>query len=232
MAVTTQTLKSNTFLTLDDVKDHLRIPLSNTDHDNRVTRWINMVTDMAEKYIDGPILTREFTEVHDGDASNTIIPDHFPVREITELRIDYLGDFTPPTTVIDLNYVAIRGQSDLSIGIRGTDVIVRNDGNTSIVGRLFIGSVLQSIQIKYTAGQGDSAAEIPEDLKYAVLLGVEHFYILRENRELGIKSKSQFQGQSYTRDTGLPVEVTTLLDQYKDTSLGRANRPQKNTFTT
>lgn len=226
------TLKSNTFITLAEAKDHLRIKEDNTDHDNRVKRLINMATDMAEQYIDGPFLTKDFTEVRDGDASNTIVPDYFPVRGITEIRIDYNGDFSQPTSIINPAYFSIRGMPDLAIGIRGTDVVIRNDGNTSILGRLFIGSVVQSIQIKYKAGQADTPETMPDDIKYAILMIVEYFYILRENRELGIKSKSQFQGQSYSRELGLPREITDILDQYKDWSLGHNNRPQKNTFTT
>lgn len=231
MPVTPQSLKANAFLTLDDVKDHLRIPLANTDHDNRIIRLINMATDMAERYIDGPILSRNFTEVRDGDGSNTMVLDYWPIRAITEVRIDYNGDFSQPTTVIDASGYSIRGVPGiLEVGIRGTDVVIRNDGNTSIIGRLFIGSVVGSIQVKYKAGWGDTAADIPEDIKYACLLAIEYFYLLRENRELNVTSKSN-TGQSYSRESGLPEEVKAILDSYKDYSLGHINRPQKNTFT-
>lgn len=231
MALTQVVLKPNTFLTVDDVKDHLRIPQTNKDYDNRVARLINMVTELMEKYIDGPIRTREITEVRDGDASNTIVPDHWPVRGITEIRIDYNGDFSDPTTIITEGYFSIRGASDLAIGIKGTDICVRNDGNTSIIGRLFVGSVVSSIQLKYRAGLGDTPEELPQDVVYAALMAIEYFYLARENRELALSNKTN-QGQSYTRSPGLPVEVKDILDQYRDTSLGRANRPQKNTFTT
>lgn len=230
MAVTPQTLKSNTFLTLDDVKDHLRIPLTNTDHDNRVIRLINMTTDLMERYIDGPIKTREFTEVRDGDASNTIVPDHWPVRSITEVRIDYQGDFTPPTTIVTPDHFVLRGASDLAVGIRGTDVAIRTDGNTAIIGRLFMGSVVGSVQIKYKAGWGENVSDIPEDIKYAALMAIEYYYILRENRELNVRSKNN-NNQGYSREFGLPQEVRDILDQYRDTSLGRANRPARNSFT-
>lgn len=227
------TLKSNTYISLEEAADYIGIkPDKVQENGNKVKRLINFCTDMIEKYINGPVLTRSFTEQRDGDASNTIVPDYYPVRSIEEIRIDYNGDFTQPTSIIDPKYLSIRGMPDLAIGIRGTDVVIRNDGNTSIVGRLFIGSVVNSIQIKYKAGHGETPAELPEDLKYATLMAIEYFYILRENRELGITSKSQFQGQSYARETGLPEEITMLLDPYVDVSLGHTNRPQRNTFTT
>jgi hypothetical protein len=75
MSVTAVALKSNVFFTLDDAKDHLKIKLDNTEHDNRVRRLLNLATDLCEKYIDGPIKTRQYVEQHDGDASDTLVPD-------------------------------------------------------------------------------------------------------------------------------------------------------------
>lgn len=230
MAAETVALKDNVFLTLDDIKDWLRIPLTNIEHDNRLRRLLNMVTDMAERHIQGPIKTREFTETRDGDASNTIVPDYFPVKSIEEIRIDYNRSFSDATIIQPDQYVLRKLESIQSVGVQGTDIVVRDDGNTAIVGRIFIGSVVGAIQIKYTAGWGETVEEIPYDLQQAILLGVEYFYILRENRELNIRSKTNNQ-QGYSRSQGLPREVTDLLDPYVDHTLGRNNLPQKNTFT-
>lgn len=230
MALDPITLKSNTFLGTEDVMDHLRIPTSKqAEYERTVNRLINMVTDMMEKYIEGPILTRSFTEVFDGNNTNVIVPKYGPVRTATELRIDYNGDFAPATSVIPLEYVNVRGGPDLELGIKGSDVVMRNDENTSIIGRLFVGSVIQSVQLKYTAGLGADAASLPEDLKYAALLAIEYFYILRENRELNISSKNN-NNQGYSRTQGLPQEVRDILDSYRDYTFGQANRAQKNEF--
>jgi uncharacterized phiE125 gp8 family phage protein len=228
MSVTTIALKSNVFLTVDDVKDWLKIPLANTDHDNRLARLLNMVTDMAEKYCDGPLKTRSFTEFKDGDASNTIVPDYYPVREVSEIRIDFNRAFGSNTVVQPSNYI-LRGTDDLATGFKGTDIVLRDDNNTSIVGRIFTGSVAGSIELTYTAGWGNDQSDIPGDLQQAVMMGVEYFYITRENRELNIKSKTN-NNQGYSREIGLPKEVLDILDSYKDYTLGRNNLPQKNTF--
>jgi hypothetical protein len=230
MAVTTVTLKSNTWVTLDDAKDHLKIPLSNTDHDNRIVRFINTVTDMAEKYLNGPMKDRTFVEYKDGDASNTIVPDMYPLRSITELKIDANRTFDATSLIPSTAYV-LRGVPDPlhSSGIRGESLVIRDDNNTSIIGRLFTGSVNGSIKLTYVAGWGANFAEIPADLTQAILMGVEYFYMLRENRDLGVKSK-ETNNQTYQRELGLPIEVTTILDTYIDYTLGATNVPQKNTF--
>lgn len=229
MPVTTITLKPNVFLTLDDVKTHLKIKLDNTEYDNKISRLMNMATDLCEKYIDGPIKIREFVESRDGDASDTMVPDYYPVRSIEEIRIDYNRQFDD-STIIDTSNYLLRGTKDLAAGIKGTDVVIRDDNNVSIVGRIFTGSVVGAIQLTYTAGWGVDMNDIPYDLQHAVLMTIEYYYILGENRELNVTSKQNNQSQRYTRETGLPKEVTELLDSYKDYTFGRNNKPQKNTF--
>jgi hypothetical protein len=231
MALKPIALKSNTFLEVDDVKEHLRIPDAETKYDRQVARLINMVTDMMEKYISGPILVREFVDVKDGDSSDTLVPSYWPVRKLNEVRIDYDGDFESTVSVIDPAYSAVRSFPDLQVGIKGTDIVVKTDGTSSIFGHIFVGSTIQSIQVKYDAGLGLTADSVPEDIKYAALLAIEYFYIARENRELAISSKTN-NNQSYTRTPGLPKEVRDMLDPYVDHTLGIANRPQKNTFST
>ncbi len=235
MAVTNITLKASTFLTLDDVKSHLRIPLANTEYDNKVKRLINMATDMAEKYIDGPIKNRTIVETRDGDSSDTMVPDYYPIRSITEIRIDYNRGFDSVTVIDATNYV-LRGtpslDQTLGVGIKGSDVVIRDDNNTSIVGRIFTGSVVGAIRLTYVAGYGADINTIPYDLQQAVLMAIEYFYILAENRELNVKQKVNGAGgqQSYQRESGLPKEVEQMLDRYVDYGFGRNNKPQRNTF--
>ncbi len=229
MAATTVVLKDNTFFTLDDVKDWLRVPLANTDHDNRILRLINSVTDMCEKYIEGPIKTRSFVEERSGDSSNTIVPTYWPIRAVTEIKIDYNRTFDATSIVDPVNYV-LQGPPDvLEIAIKGQDVVLRDENSSSIIGRLFNGSVVGSIKMTYTAGWGDDQTEIPGDLSQAVMMGIEYFYMVRENRELNVTGKST-NGQEYRRKVGLPQEVTEILDSYKDYTFGGTNQPQRNRF--
>ena len=235
MGLTTVVLKDNVFLTLDDVKDWLKIPAGAADKDpnidNRLARFMNQVTDMAERYIQGPIKTRTYTEFRDGDSSNTIVPQFYPIREVQSVYVDFNRAFTAPTLVQPGQYI-LRGPADQSFPqkMRGTDIVLRDDNDTSIVGRIFTGSTCGSIKLTYTAGWGADQAEIPSDITSAILMGIEFYYMLREGRDLSTKTKA-VNGQSTTRIQGLPKEVTDILDTYIDYTLGWNNRPQTNTFT-
>ena len=236
MAATQVQLKPNVFLSLDDVKDWLGITQAMVDKDstldNRLARLLNSMTDMAERHIHGPIKTRSIpAEFHDGDSSNTIIPDFWPVRDVGSIYVDFNRAFTAPTLVEKSNYI-LRGAPDPTFPnqVRGSDIVLRDDNDTSIVGRIFTGSTVGSIKIAYTAGWGADQTEIPADLINAILLGVEYYYRKRDSKDLGVKSKS-VNGQSISFTQGLPKEVTDILDTYTDYTLGRNNRPQTNTFT-
>lgn len=231
MAITQVKLKDTCFVTVEDARDWCKVPEANKDDNlnNRITRMINMATDMCERYIDGPIKIREITEYKDGDSSNVIVPDQYPCREVTDLRVDFNRGFSDSTRIQKENYI-LRGTQDLDGRIKGTDIVLRDDNNTSVVGRIFTGSVAGAIKLSYKAGWGLDQNDIPYDLVQAVLMTVEYFYRLRDNSELNIKSKTN-NNQGYTKDSGLPQEVTDILDSYKDYTLGRNNTPQKNTFT-
>lgn len=230
MAATPVKLKENVFLTVDDAKDWCKIPEVNKDHDNRIARLLNQATDMCEKYIDGPIKIRLITEFKDGDSSNVIVPDFYPTREIVDLRMDYNRGFGDETIITSDNYI-LRGYADFDGRVKGTDVVLRDDSGVSLMGRIMSGSVMGALKMTYKVGYGESQDDIPADLIQAVLITVDYFYRARDNSDIGITNKTN-NNQGYTRTAGLPVEVTDILDQYKDLTLGRNNSPQKNTFTT
>lgn len=225
------------FIDLDELKDHLKIDATVTKFDNALIRIANAACARVEKYIDGPVLTRQFVEERDGNQSNVIVPDYFPVTEIVEIRIDYNRGFAENTIVLPENTI-LRGQPDMrqlsgdvDIRLDGQDILLRDAADTSTLGRLFTGSSASSIKVTYKAGRGESTEDLPDDLVYATLLLCEFMYMMRENRDLGLKAKNN-GNQGYDRDfeSGMPPEVTDILDQYVDYTFGHAQVPQKNNF--
>lgn len=250
-------LKSNVYLELAEVKEWLKI--KDDTQDAIITRLINTVCDRVEKYIDRPVLAREFTEFHDGNASNIIVPTYSPLFRVVEVRIDFNRAFDA-TTPINKENIVIRGipslkqseqqpivvdapnsvvtnpiidqlNGNFSVKLEGQDIVLRDDNNTAILGRLFSGSVLQSIMVTYVAGLAETKEQVPSDLSTATLQYIEHMWMHRENRTMNLKSKTSMQ-QSYSYFApGIPKEITDVLDEYKDYNLWTANVPQKNTFT-
>jgi uncharacterized phiE125 gp8 family phage protein len=228
-------LKPFSYLCLEEVKEHLKIKADNKDYDNILTRLINTACSQVEAYIDGPVLTRQFIEEKDGNSSNVIVPDHYPVTEIVEIKIDYNRQFNNATPIDPQNTI-LRGMAsmqqlsgDVAIKIEGTDILLRDAADTTVLGRMFTGSQASAIKLTYKAGRGETPEDLPDDLVYATLMLVEYYYVTRENRELNIKSKTN-NNQGYSRESGMPKEVTDILDDYKDWSFGHAVTPQRNNF--
>ena len=226
-------LKRNTWLTLEECKEWLNIKPEDTKRDEVIKRLINVACARIGNYIDGPVLVQQFTEFFDGNSANVIVPSHRPIIEIEEIKIDFNRNFDSATQLQTSSF-ALRGlpamsqlSTDVVIKIQGTDIVLVDDQNAAILGKLFSGSTIQSIKIIYKAGWGESPKDLPDDIVHATLMLVEYLYILKENRELNIKSKDT-NGQSYTRDSGIPKEIMQMIEDYIDCSFGPANVPQKN----
>lgn len=215
----------------------------------KLERFLNYAHDKIESIIDTPVLAKEFTEEQDGNSSNTIVPGQWPVQSVTEIRIDYNRGFSDPTLLDVANYFT-RGTpdrrqkiTDTAVRIVGNDIVLRDDNEKFIVGRIFAGSSLGSIRMKYLAGWSPNATktidetlgyhkidalDVPQDLALAAIQLAEWFYYQRENRDLGTTSKGVV-GETYTKITeGIPNQIYELIEQYVDCSFGTHNYPQRN----
>lgn len=237
------------YISLDEMKEYLKTDSSVTKYDNMITRFINAACARVEKYIDGPVLSRQFAETLDGNASNIIVPQHYPIQSIDDIRIDFNRAFTDATKLEPVNYV-LHGMPTLNafvnnpanpfLSIKGTDIVLRDDNNTAILGRIFSGSIVASIELKYTAGWGRTPEDIPADIMQATMMLAQYMYTVWDQNLLGIKSRESM-GQAFTRavsgtgsspdaNSDIPVEVRGLLDQYRDLGFGSSNVPQHNIF--
>lgn len=227
------TLTDRSYLTLEEVKSWLAVPTSNSTKDDQITRHINTACARVETYIQSPVLSRTFVEHFDGNNSNVIVPSQYPVVSVEELKINLSGDFST-SDPLNTEAYALRGIPSLALedGVIGLDVVLRDTSSVDIIGRIVPASSIQSIQLTYTAGRGDIDT-IPDDLKTATLMLVEYLYMIRENRDLGIFSKS-VNGQSYSRrgettSSGMPLEIEAMLNSYMDMALPSVAVPQRNT---
>lgn len=207
-----------------------------------VVRVMNAACGWIEKEVDGPVMTRRFIGTYDGTNSNVIVPKFFPVVRIASVKVDYNRAFGAESLLTTENYF-LRGaggsenpyqvqSQDVELKVRGTDIVLRDDNETFIVGRIFSGSVLGSIRMVYDAGLGDSAEDLPEDLYHATMQLFEYWYFQGENRDLAVSSKG-IRGESYTKMKGnVPDEISDTAQKYKDFSFGGASVPQRNYFAT
>lgn len=236
-------LNSRAYLTLNETKEWLNIKLTDTSKDNQIIRHINTACARVEQFIEAPVLNTEYVEYSDGNNSNVIMPTKYPLVDIVEIKIDFNRAFDGADPLDAHNYV-IRGippetqallptMTNGQIAILGSDIVLRDDSNVAILGRIFAGSVIQSIKLTYKAGRGETADDLPEDLRTATLMLAEYLYILKENRELGVSSKG-VMGQSYSKKevgiSGMPMEVEAMLQEYRDYAFPPVSMPQRNHF--
>lgn len=201
-----------------------------------IERCINIACDKVETILQTRVVAQPYEELHDGNNSNIIVPSKWPITEITEVKIDYNRGFGPET-IIGLDNIGLRGfadkrqkSTDVSLRVVGNDIALRDDNKDSFIGKIFSGSVIQAIKIKYKAGWAIDNADIPWDLRHATTLLVEYYYFQRSNRDLNISSKG-VRGESFTKiKDGIPDTIHELLDPYMDISLPLYEKSQTNTF--
>ena len=231
----------------------------------KLEKLINRACSRVETFIDTSALAKCFQEDLDANNSNVIVPSHWPVKRIREIKIDFNRQFSSFTTILPENYFlrgipsthrnALEGEileadmcqqileGTVELELIGSDVVLRDDNEKFIVGRIFAGSSLGSIRITYDAGwivgktssidpdTGVTVLDflyIPDDLEYAAMLLAEWWYFQRDRRDLGTTAKG-VRGENYSKiESGMPQEISDILEPYRDIGFGQMNTPQRN----
>ncbi len=155
------------------------------DHINRASWYLNTMTGRL-------LLSRTLTEHYDGDGTDMLIVNQYPVTTITSINIDSGRDYAAGTVVDSGDYMKY-----------GDSGMIAFDGVTLTPGR-------QSIKIVYVAGY----IVIPHDIEMACLqiLAIDH---MREDKNaFGISSRTDELGGSITF-TQEDVLVNNVIAKYK-----------------
>lgn len=184
-------LNSNALTTLAEAKSFLDIPTANTSADARIERFINAASDWIENYIARKIKSQTITEYHDGRLSNALLLRQWPAQKPTEVNIDGTWQFAAATKlaadeydVNDEGWLMLRS----SVFPRGT----------------------RNIKIVYVGGY----SAVPSALEEACLMLVEYFYMHRNDRRSGVRSKSK-NGENISYMDSIPGNITSMLDNYR-----------------
>jgi len=139
-------------------------------------------------------------ELMDGRRSDLIVPEHFPINSVEELKIGTLGDGSGGVPLTANDYV-----------VREEEVVLRISKTPQ--GRGFV-------SISYTHGYAD----VPETVKTATLMSVEAMYLRKGRGSIGLVGRSK-EGESenygggnkgaWDEATGLPSEVVSMLSHYQ-----------------
>ena len=149
-------------LTLEDVKNHLKIVAEDTDYDDLIPLWIKAARERAENYLRMLLVAREVVAYADTFVSEYEL-NLFPINSITHIKY-YDGDNVLTTLSTD-DYISDLVSDIPRIEI--TDVPQVYDKYNSVVITLNVGY--------------NTVAAVPQQIKQAMLILCAHF---DQNREI------------------------------------------------
>lgn len=178
--------------------------IESTKNDTRLNSLITSVSQLVKTYC-----ANSFVDYYDTDKveqftieweTNAIQLTESPVVSITKVeeRASYGSDYVELTTASNEYYLNTF-----------TDTIYRTSSSGFVNWALGPGAV----QVTYKAGYAD----IPEDLKLAVIDLITYYYKdeYKERRTIGNASMSNIPSSTQWRNVGFPDHIKRVLDLYK-----------------
>jgi hypothetical protein len=179
---------------LADVKAQLDIQPSNLSQDTRLTLYINAATQAIETYCGREFtLNATRTEYHDGDGSNAVLTNQWPINSISELWIDSGRLFT-----------------DITLKLAATDYGYQGTNRITLFNQISP-KASGVIKIIYSSGY----ATAPYDLNLACIWLVEWFYFHRNRQDMGRTTASKGD-ESIGVLAEAPKMILQLLNPYRD----------------
>lgn len=163
-------------LTLTQVKEHLRIDVTDTTDDDYLNVLIDVATDYAEKYTKRDFITRTWRTYRDcfpyvnnyncSGYDSVFVLRKAPVQSITS--VEYLDSDNNTQAFDSSNYYIPKTN-------RFTQIVL--DKNKSWPSD--ISDRKQSVIITFVSGYGDADTDVPDSLKQAMLLMIANLYTNR-----------------------------------------------------
>lgn len=182
--------------TKEEVKYHLYGVITPTNFDTLIDSLIDHVDARIEKELGivaagASAYTTKTDEIIDATGKTRFYPKFRPVRAVSALA----------TRNSSWDFTAYTGQTLSEFEVDDYIVYTRY---------VILGKMDRGLKLTYTCGYKN--AEVPEDLKLAVILMVAHLFNQREN--VGLKSQGLL-GVSITMDEKESIIVDRILKKYK-----------------
>lgn len=173
--------------------------------DDDFTRFLLVAaTYTAENYLSRRILRRRHTEYFDSLGQNAFFLREYPIREIVSVNEDRAHLF-PDTSLIDREHYYFTPDPESLEDL---------PGNLSLIPPYQLSRAEKSIKAVYSAGY--DLAEVPPDLKEAVIEIVAWNHTRYKSRRIGITGAIRGSGKDgESLETTLPEFIRTLLEPYR-----------------
>lgn len=194
------TIDTNAWTTLAYVREHLHIGISETYFDDQLSNLINRSLAILEAYIGHGIKSRTITEYYDGDGTNKLVLNKWPLISVTSIHVDservFGSDYLMDT---DDYYVDTE---------HGIVEVFQETGS----GPVSFECGVKNVKVVYVAGY----ATIPADL---VHIANEHVALLfRRSATEGTTSQSLGGKSEIYDESSMPRWLMHRLAPYKDRS--------------
>lgn len=186
---------------LADAKAHLNI--TDSGDDTLISAQILASRQLLERMLGQSLITTTFDLFLDAFPSG-----RWSLTRESSLIIDVPGG--PLQSVTSVNYMPGDGGAETVMASTGYNVDA-----ASVPGRIEPGTAgwpitakrINAVRIRYVAGYGDAAANVPDALKRAILLLVGHMHENREAVAVGVSTAL------------LPMGVSEILSEYRNWSM-------------
>jgi len=187
---------TNNLVDIDTAKAFVGAKSDNADQEYILKSYINSASAFCNDYTHRKLKARNLTEYYNGDGSNVILLDQYPINSLTSVHDD-LNRSYGSDTLID--------SSDL--------VTMPNDIPYKIIydGGYFLAGI-KNIKVVYNAGY---ATTIPYDLQQACLEVIAYFFKNSEESRFGITSRTVGDGSITVETMQIPKSALQILDTYK-----------------
>jgi len=190
---------------LADLKEHLDIDATDTSKDNFLINNLNAAFQSAKNYIGYDLNATDYVEYYDGDGSQDILLDQFPIISITSIYDDPARTFDSTSLVPSTDYVFYSKTGKVSKLQPVTGYIVVGIPQSPTMwsdGQL-------NVKVSYRAGY----TTIPYDAARAVIL-LAAWYAQRAGTEG--KNAESLGGKTVNYDpASIPLYIRQFLVPYK-----------------
>lgn len=187
-------VNSFSLISLDNVVKFIGQDSFNSDDSDLIEDLINRVSTLFESYMDRNILSREYTEYHDGGGNAVLFPKQPKITTVSGIWDDYDWDYADDDLVDADDYKIV---DELYVILKNTT----------------FNNYIQNIKIIYTAG----FTSTPLDLVQACI--TETARMFKNRLEVDITAQTLADGSvSYSAKTFLPLTIATL-NRYKRISI-------------
>lgn len=186
-------------LTINEVKEHLRLDKTDTTENALLKVLIIAATEYAEKYTKRDFITRTYETLRDCFL-NTLEIRRNPIQEIT--KVEYLQSGILVTVSTDVYFLAISNTFP-HLTLKENQVWPTDEDQQE-----------QAVKITFKSGYGNTSSSVPDSLREGLMQHIASMYENRGDCDSRVSGTSSAMAQKF-----LPIDAQLIYDMYRIRSI-------------